>query len=144
MHNICTTTSTIVGTGIDIIEIDRIAKIYNKHQNNFLQKVFHLQEIQAMETIKSAEVKVAYMAKRFAAKEAISKAMGVGFSGTGFSNIAILNDTQGKPYVKLHGKAKNTLSQISNNADILISMSDSRLYAIANALITIKNTSNKR
>jgi holo-[acyl-carrier protein] synthase len=80
---------------------------------------------------------VSTIAKRFAAKEAISKAIGYGFSnGIHFKDIEIYNDKSGKPYANLNGKAKTIVNKISKKYNIFLTLSDDKPWAVATALIT--------
>lgn len=126
----------VIGLGTDIVNINRIKKIYSKYGNQFLNKIL-------TETEKKSEKKlsrfknVSTIAKRFAAKEAISKAIGYGFSnGIHFKDIEIYNDESGKPYANLNGKAKTIVNKISKKYNIFLTLSDDKPWAVATALIT--------
>ena len=122
----------VIGLGTDIVNMNRVKKIYSKYGNQFLNKI--LTETEK----KTPQLKnIASIAKRFAAKEAISKAIGYGFSkGVHFKNIEIHNDKRGKPYAQLNGKAKAILNKISKKYNIFLSLSDDKPWAVATALIT--------
>jgi holo-[acyl-carrier protein] synthase len=126
----------IIGLGTDIVNINRIKKIYSKYGNHFLDKILTKSEKKIeVQTSKSKNIET--IAKRFAAKEAISKAIGYGFSkGIHFKNIEIYNDKNGKPYANVNGKAKKILSKISKKYNIFLSLSDDKPWAVATALIT--------
>jgi len=126
----------IIGLGTDIVNINRIKKIYSKYGNHFLDKILTKSEKKIKgQTSKSKNIET--IAKRFAAKEAISKAIGYGFSkGIHFKNIEIYNDKNGKPYANVNGKAKKILSKISKKYNIFLSLSDDKPWAVATALIT--------
>ena len=122
----------VIGLGTDIVNINRIQKIYSKYGNQFLDKILTVSE---KKTSKSKNVET--IAKRFAAKEAISKAIGHGFSkGIHFKNIEIYNDKNGKPHANVNGKAKVVLSKISKKYNIFLTLSDDKPWAVATALIT--------
>ena len=127
----------ILGIGVDIIKNDRIKRsIKNK---NFLLRLFTLGEIKNSEHIKN---KVSYYAKKFAAKEAFSKALGTGFRrGLNFKDIEILNDNLGKPYYRLNKRLKKLIlkNQKVKNFDIFLSVSDEKHYSIAFTMIQKKN-----
>ena len=127
----------ILGIGVDIIKNNRIKKsIKNK---NFLSRLFTLMEIKNSKNIKD---KVSYYAKKFAAKEAFSKALGTGFrGGLNFKDIEILNDNLGKPYFRLNKKLKRIILKNLKvkNFDIFLSISDERYYSIAFTMIQTKN-----
>ena len=123
--------SKIFGAGIDLIEILRINKsIKNK---NFIDRIYSKSEIQKARSLK---IKSSYFAKRFAAKEAFSKAIGTGISeGISFKEISIVNNIKGKPIIKLSGKTKNIVLKKIKKAKVHISLSDEKKYAIAMVII---------
>lgn len=122
----------VIGLGTDIVNINRIKKIYSKYGNQFLNKILTESE-KKLSRFKN----VSTIAKRFAAKEAISKAIGYGFSnGIHFKDIEIYNDESGKPYANLNGKAKTIVNKISKKYNIFLTLSDDKPWAVATALIT--------
>ena len=125
----------IISTGIDIIDIRRIKKTLNKYNYRFKKKCFHPSEINKSESrLKSAES----YAKRYAAKEACAKALGTGLArGVFWKDIEVQNDEFGKPKIKLHNNALKFLKKITKNNDysIEVSLSDEKIYAIANVII---------
>ena len=95
----------LYGIGTDIVSVDRIKKSLKK--KNFLKKLFNKEEVS-----KCSKLINSYncYAKRFAAKEAFSKALGTGISnGINFNEITILNEKSGKPFIKLIGNTKKKL-----------------------------------
>ena len=128
----------VIGLGTDIVNINRIKKIYSKYGNHFLNKILTESE-KKFEKTSSKSKKISTLAKRFAAKEAISKAIGYGFSnGVHFKDIEICNDKSGKPFANLNGKAKSIVKKISRKYNIFLSLSDDKPWAVATALITSK------
>jgi len=126
----------VIGLGTDIVNINRIKKIYSKYGNQFLNKILTESEKKSEKKL-SRFKNVSAIAKRFAAKEAISKAIGYGFSnGIHFKDIEIYNDESGKPYANLNGKAKTIVNKISKNYNIFLTLSDDKPWAVATALIT--------
>jgi holo-[acyl-carrier protein] synthase len=126
----------IIGLGTDIVNINRIKKIYSKYGNQFLNKILTESEKKSEKKL-SRFKNVSTIAKRFAAKEAISKAIGYGFSnGINFKDIEIYNDESGKPYANLNGKAKTIVNKISKKYNIFLTLSDDKPWAVATALIT--------
>ena len=121
----------IIGVGTDIIEVVRIERAFSRRPEKFRKKILTIEE--AEKTPVGREIE--YLAKRFAAKEAISKALGTGMRlGVSFRDILILTDPQtGQPSVKLRGHAKQHASKRGINR-ILISISDEKEYAIAFAI----------
>ena len=119
----------IAGIGTDIIEIERINKaILNTPQ--FMLKSFTAKEQDYFRQRKNA---VESIAGNFAAKEAISKALGTGFRGFGLMDIEILRDDLGAPVVFLHGKAKDIKNK-KNITNIWVSISHCKAYATAYAI----------
>lgn len=115
-----------IGIGNDIIEINRIEKAIKKI--NFITKVFTENEIKLFE-IKGNRAE--FFAGRFAAKEAVSKALGTGFREFSLTDIEILNDSLGKPYVTF----KNNIDFYNKKYFIDISISHCKEYATAVAII---------
>jgi holo-[acyl-carrier protein] synthase len=117
------------GIGVDIIEIARIRRNIETGKDGFLQKIFTDQEIAYCRTMHHADQ---HFAARFAAKEAVSKALSTGWSGEfRWKDVEILNDPAGQPHVMLHGALRQTLG----GASILLSMSHSESHVVAMALI---------
>jgi len=112
--------------GVDIIENKRVAKLYDRYKDSFVNKVLTEDE----KTIFNKKTdKVKYLASRWAAKEAVGKALGCGLS-CGIKNIEILNRSNGQPYVKLYNKASDKL--LANGSSIVeISISHEKHYSIA-------------
>jgi holo-[acyl-carrier protein] synthase len=119
----------IIGIGTDIIEINRIEKVMSR-TSSFIERSFTYNEIQYF---KSKGLKGNVIAGNFAAKEAISKAMGTGFRGFGLKDIEVLRDELGKPIVNLSEKIYNLLDVKEFN--IHISISHSKENAIAYAVM---------
>ncbi len=120
----------IVGIGTDIVEIERINHVFQKHGQQFLKKLMSKEEIAVKEKWTKTDI-----AKRFCAKEAVSKALGTGFSkGITMPEICIKHDKQGKPLIKLIGKAKKQYLLLKGN-NIQISISDEKNNAIAFCII---------
>ncbi len=123
----------IVGVGVDIIEISRIKDAMEKN-TLFIEKIYTENEI---EYLKSRNFRPEYLAGRFAAKEAISKALGTGIFQYSMKDIEIDRNANGKPVVILKGKAKQ-IAQKLGEYKIHISISHSRENAIAYAVLEIK------
>lgn len=117
------------GIGTDIIEISRIARSIEQYRKHFLDRIFTPKE-QAY--CKRYRQPAPHFAARFAAKEAVVKALGTGFrGGIAWCDIEICNDSQGKPFVVLSAK----LQAKFGNPTLLLSMSHCRSYATATALL---------
>ena len=125
----------IIGVGIDIIDIRRIDKTIKKYGLRFINKCFLNSEINKSETRKKSTESYA---KRYAAKEACSKALGTGLArGVFWKDIEVINDKFGKPKIILHNKAKKILNNFNyQNPIIEVSLSDEKDYAIANVIIS--------
>ena len=122
----------IYGTGVDIIEIHRMKEAVDKWGKIFLGKIFTKREIRYSSSRRFASQ---HLAARFAAKEAVVKAFGEGRrSPVKWTDIEILNDREGKPVVMLHDSAVR-LRKKRRVGDIIISMSHSKDYAVANAIL---------
>lgn len=117
----------IIGIGIDIVEINRIEKVMIR-TSSFIEKSFTNNEIQYF---KSKGFKGNTIAGNFAAKEAISKAIGTGFRGFGLQDIEILRDELGKPVVNLSGKIYELLDIKEFNMHVSISHSKENAIAYA-------------
>ena len=118
----------IIGIGTDIIEIDRIKKAIENNKN-FLKKVFTIKEIEMFE---KRNMRFEVIAGNFAAKEAISKAIGTGIRGFSLLDIQILRDELGKPIAYL---SNNIDKVIKKNYTINISISHNKTSAIAFAVL---------
>ena len=100
----------IIGVGIDICIINRIENTLNKFGDKFKQRCFTKNEISKCDRRYNS---IPCYAKRFAAKEAFSKAVGTGIrNGINWKLIEIINNEKGQPFIKLHGKAKETLDSL--------------------------------
>ncbi|MGL5087121.1 MAG: holo-ACP synthase [Clostridium sp.] len=117
----------IIGIGTDIIEIDRIDKAI-KSNKNFLDKLFTRDEIILFE---SKAMRSEVIAGNFAAKEAISKALGTGVRGFSFKDIEILRDELGKPVASLNKESEKILGKRSYDLNISISHNNSCAVAFA-------------
>lgn len=124
----------IIGIGVDIVEIERIRKSLNKG-DAFLEKIFAVEEIEAL---RKRNLRPEFVAGRFAAKEAVSKALGTGIRGFSFKDIVITNDDLGKPLVNFTGKAKDILN-VYGKTIINLSISHENNNAIAFAILQEAN-----
>jgi holo-[acyl-carrier protein] synthase len=125
----------IFGVGTDIVSVERIKKsLKNK---NFLRRIFNTKEIlKCKKKINSFNC----YSKRFAAKEAFSKALGTGISkGISFNEIIILNKKSGKPYITLSGQTKKIIESKFKKKKIKVSLSlsDETKYAVAFVTISL-------
>ena len=117
----------IVGVGVDVVEIARVARALDRHPR-FAERVFTKAEREA--SARRGVGAVAYLAKRWAAKEAISKALGVGLSGFSYTDIEVVNLRSGAPTVNVRGE----LAEWARALGVLrwhLSLSDTRDLAVA-------------
>ena len=118
----------IVGIGTDVVECLRIGRMIEQHGELFLTRVYTEREIRYCNARKRA---VEHFAGRWAAKEAILKAMGTGRShGIAWIHIEVRNGEQGRPQVRIGGAARETARE-RGIGDILVSISHCRTYATA-------------
>lgn len=109
----------IYGIGTDITEIRRIEKAITRNKN-FINKLFTKNEMDLWE---KKNFKLEFIAGRFAAKEAVSKALGTGIRDFNFKDIEIINNELGKPQVILKPKAEDIIRKISQSYKIHLSIS---------------------
>jgi holo-[acyl-carrier protein] synthase len=109
--------------GVDIIEIGRIDRAISRWQDSFLKRIYTRAELERHGNVSS-------LAARFAAKEAVMKALGTGIRGVNWKDIEILNNGDGAPAVILYGRALD-ISREAGIARFSISLSHSREYAVA-------------
>jgi holo-[acyl-carrier protein] synthase len=118
-----------LSTGVDIIELDRIHRALERYGDRFLARIYTPEEIARYGK------RLPELAARFAAKEAVSKALGVGINhmsahGIGWRDVEVLPDPLGKPEVHLTGRARQ-LAQEQGLRQWAISLSHGRDYAVA-------------
>jgi holo-[acyl-carrier protein] synthase len=98
-----------ISSGIDLIEIARIAQALERHGDRFLKRIFSESELERLIKFKERQVNpgliAAEVAARFAAKEACSKALGTGIGPVSWREMEVLNERSGKPVLRLSGKA---------------------------------------
>ena len=125
----------LFGVGTDIIRVNRIKQSLKNKQ--FLTRIFSDEEIiKCNRTKKNSNC----LAKRFAAKEAFSKALGTGISrGISFNEIVVLNEKSGKPYIKLINKTKKIVDKKLKKKiyKISLSIADEKDYAVAFVTISL-------
>ena len=124
---------SILGIGVDIVDNNRLKKLVKN--KNFISRVFTRNEQKNSNKLKN---KINYYSKRFAAKEAFSKATGFGISkNLSFKDIEIKNNKKGKPLIKLN---KSTLTYLKKKLNVKsfkinLSLSDEKIYSIAYVII---------
>jgi len=123
--------------GIDIVEIKRLARVSKKWGAAFLGKVYTARELAYSQ---SKRYPAQHLAARFAAKEAIFKALGeVTRDFVGWKNIEILNDDSGKPVVYWHGEAEK-IRKKKRLKGALVSLSHTENYAVATAMLLFQKS----
>ena len=126
----------ILGTGIDIVENYRLKKILLKKKSNFKKKIFTINEVAYCEK-KSNSINC--YSKRFAAKEAFVKALGIGFrKNINFKDIEVVNNTYGKPYISINKKIANKIKTIFKvkKFNISLTISHEKKHSIASVIIS--------
>ncbi len=122
----------IFGTGIDIVEISRIATSYERYEKKFASKILHDDELNEFDVSTN---KIAFLAKRFAVKEAFVKALGTGIrDNVHWRKMYIEHDDKGKPLLKFAAEFAEEIH--ADKLDVHISISDEKKYVVAHALIT--------
>ena len=128
----------IFGLGTDIVNIKRLEKILKKKNNAFKSRIFSKNEIIYCDKKNNP---FPFYAKRYAAKEALSKALGTGIrKGINFKDIEVSNNNHGKPYIKLKGETAAFLKRKikTNRYSIYLSLSDDLPWAPATVIISYK------
>lgn len=124
----------IFGIGTDIVSVNRIKKLLKGKL--FLNRIFCKEEINKCSILINS---YNCYAKRFAAKEAFSKALGTGISnGINFNEIIVMNEKNGKPFIKVKGKTMQIIKKrFKKKPKIALSLSDEKKYAVAFVTISI-------
>jgi holo-[acyl-carrier protein] synthase len=126
---------TVFGIGIDVVENARIAGLIRNHGQRFLDRVYQPGEIEYCQSMRDP---APHFAARFAAKEAIAKAFGTGFAQRiNWRDIEVRRKASGEPFIVLHAGAAELAKRLHIQT-VLVSLSHSQKYAIANALL-LKN-----
>ena len=121
---------SLIGTGIDIVEVARIEQLLTRQGKKFLGRVFTKAEA---EHCMSKARPAVHLAARFAAKEAVAKALGTGFSrGVRMRDIEVVAADKGPPRARLHGAAARRYDALGGGG-ILLSLSHTGEYAVAHA-----------
>lgn len=123
----------ILGIGVDIVDITRFNKLIKN--KDFIKRIFSNSEILIAKKIRN---KKAYYAKRFAAKEALTKSIGTGFrDNLNFKDISIINDKLGKPSFVITNKIKNIVKDQfrTSSFNFFLSISDEKKYSIAYVIL---------
>lgn len=122
----------IVGCGIDLVKIERIEKIIKRWGDNFTSRIFTISEREYCE--KKKDNKYQSYAGKFAAKEALLKALGLGLRGVNWKEIEITNNELGQPIIDTSGKLKNIVLT-KGVSKYFITISHTKEYAIAEVIL---------
>ena len=119
----------ISGVGIDLCDVDRIRDVLKRHGNHFASRILDPMEYSEFQSLRASQ-QPQFLAKRFAAKEAISKALGTGIGrGFGFRDLFVRHDELGRPVVRLN--PENKVLSDALPCKIHLSISDDHSHAIA-------------
>jgi len=135
-------TKLILGIGTDLASIARIADVLEKHDTRFVARCFGAEEVEKVEeqAAGNAQLRAAGYAKRWAAKEACAKALGLGIRNDIYlKDIVVVNNADGRPQLVLTGGAKDRLTAITPEgmtAHIHVSLTDESLMALAFVVIS--------
>jgi len=122
-----------VGIGVDMVDKRRIASLHERYGLKFARRILSEAEFRDYQRVKD---KVSFLAKRFSAKEAISKVLGTGVGqGIRFSELSVEHDAKGKPLAVLSGRAQQIMKELQIDS-ILLSTSDEKEQAISFAVGT--------
>lgn len=129
----------IIGLGSDMVDIRRIERVIARHGDRFLDRIFTPAE-RAKAEKRDARIRAATYAKRFAAKEAASKALGTGFrAGVFWRDLGVVNLSSGAPTLRMSGGAAERLKAITplgQLAHVALTMTDEYPYAQAMVIIS--------
>lgn len=124
----------ILGLGTDIVEIERIEKVLSRTGTAFAERVLSASELEYFYQLKPS-TQIRFIAKRFAVKEAASKALGTGIAcGVSFQDFTVTNDIHGKPILQFSGVAKQLMTTM-NGKSIHVTIADERRYAVATVIL---------
>jgi holo-[acyl-carrier protein] synthase len=119
----------IKGLGVDIVEIDRMRQALTRHPR-MKERIFSAEERAYCDKRNKPEV---HYALRFAAKEAVLKALGTGFTGMSFQDVEVVRDSGGRPSPRLHGRAAQVAEEIGV-VEMHLSLSYTHTTAVASAV----------
>lgn len=126
----------IYGIGTDIIECERIDRMIRRHEDHFIKRVYTEPEIRYCSGRKSSDQ---HFAGRWAAKEAVLKAIGTGWiSGIAWTDVEVVNESGGKPLIRLHGGAAK-IAEEKKIDEIQISITHCKSHAVAFAVALSKS-----
>ncbi len=120
-----------ISVGVDIIEINRIASTIERFGERFLNRIYTDGEIAY------CRGRSAQLAARFAAKEAVMKALGTGTRGVGWREVEVTRKRTGEPGIELHGRAAEQATKLGIDR-LALSISHSREYAVASVVSRVR------
>ena len=124
----------IIGIGYDMVEVARIKEMVSRWGDKFKNRVFTPGELEYCESKKNLYQR---LATRFAAKEAVFKALGTGWQrGVGWTEIEVTNDELGKPHITLSGRTGEMSRQLGV-CNIFVSMTNTAEYGAAQVILTL-------
>jgi holo-[acyl-carrier protein] synthase len=119
---------TVLGIGTDLVSIDRVERLLTRHGERFAHRILHPVEWPGYH---GNAAPAAFLARRFAAKEAVSKALGVGVGAhMRFADVGVDHDGRGRPVLVFSGRAEGTARRLGVTGS-RISLADERAYALA-------------
>jgi holo-[acyl-carrier protein] synthase len=125
------------GVGTDLVAVERIERALERHGKRFVERILTPEERIAYQQHANP---ANYLAKAFAAKEALSKALGTGIAqGVGFHDFAIQREPSGKPCVAVSGAAESHLRAIGKDATLLLSLSDDNGWVQAFSVLSLSS-----
>ena len=129
----------IFGIGVDCVETKRIEKLLNQFDEKAVNRLFTQEEQNRAEKASFPEDRIRTFAKRYAAKEAFSKALGTGIGAIDFKDVEVINSASGAPILKLSEKGQKLLLEKtgSNQTRLHLSLSDEREIAVAFVVIEV-------
>lgn len=114
--------------------IPRIEKMLLKHEDKVLEKFYHRDEVEWLKTYANQNTKAKKVASNFACKEAFSKAIKTGISGFKMSDISVLREHNGAPYITLYNNAKAIFEELGYT-NLTVSISNEKDYATATVIV---------
>jgi holo-[acyl-carrier protein] synthase len=123
------------GVGTDLIECERIRRVFERQKERFLERVYTSEERDYCLKMKNP---VPHLAARFAAKEAVSKCFTTGIGESlGWRSIEVVKGIREEPHIRLHGKGPELLKAIGGDA-VLVSLSHTKNYGLAYAVLVAR------
>tara|TARA_R110000868_G_scaffold59547_16_gene182781 strand:+ start:32803 stop:33216 length:414 start_codon:yes stop_codon:yes gene_type:complete len=123
----------VIGVGTDMIRVDRIEAVFRRKGERLVQRILTPAE---QDVWRARGCSINFLAKQFAAKEALAKALGTGIAqGVGFQQLEVLRSAQGAPVVALFGAAADRLQQLEGR-QALLSLSDEQPWVLAFAVLS--------